>query len=54
LAFFEELMEVVPGMEKWPHMQSHLQRMREREAYRRAEDKGGPVGLKQLFSTLQR
>ena len=37
-------------IEHWPAMHAHLQRMRDRPAYRRAEEKGGPVALKQLFT----
>jgi glutathione S-transferase len=50
LAFFEELMEGLLPMDEWPNMQAHLQQMRQRDAYRRAEAKGGPVGLKELFA----
>jgi len=52
LAFFEELMEALLPMEQWPNMNAHLQRMRQRDAYKRAESKGGPVGLKQLFASM--
>lgn len=53
LAFFEELMEAALRMEDWPNMRAHLQRMRQRDAYRRAQQKGGPVGIKQLFDSLR-
>jgi glutathione S-transferase len=53
LTFFEELMEALLPMERWPNMNAHLQRMRQRDAYRRAEEKGGPVGIKQLFNSLR-
>jgi glutathione S-transferase len=49
LGFFEELMDGLGQIEAWPNMQRHLQRMRARDAYRRAEAKGGPVGFRQLF-----
>jgi glutathione S-transferase len=51
LTFFEELMEGLLPMEEWPNMNAHPLRMRERDAYRRAEKKGGPVGIKQLFAS---
>lgn len=54
LTFFEELMEGLLPMDRWPNMEAHLQRMREREAYRRAEAKGGPVGIKELFARAAR
>jgi glutathione S-transferase len=53
LAFFEELMEASLGMEDWPNMHAHLQRLRQRDAYRRAEHKGGAVGMKQLLDSLR-
>jgi glutathione S-transferase len=53
LAFFEELVEASLRMEDWPNMHGHLQRMRQRDAYRRAEHKGGPVGMQQLFDSLR-
>jgi glutathione S-transferase len=54
LAFFEELMEGLLPMAYWPNMQAHLARMRQRDAYKRAEQKGGPVGIKQLFAERRR
>jgi glutathione S-transferase len=53
LTFFEELMEGLLPMEQWPNMQGHLQRMRTREGYRRAEAKGGKVGIKELFQSAR-
>ena len=53
LTFFEELMEAMLPMENWPNMHAHLLRMRQRDSYLRAEQKGGPVGLKQLFGFLR-
>lgn len=52
LTFFEELMEASGRIEPYPNLCRHLERMRQREAYRRAEAKGGPVGLKTLFAGL--
>jgi glutathione S-transferase len=52
LAFFEELMEGFGQIEAWPNMTAHLERMRARDAYRRAEAKGGAVDLKGLFSGI--
>lgn len=52
LSFFEELMEALLPMEQWPNMQGHLARMRQREGYKRAEAKGGPVGFKGLFASM--
>ena len=49
LTFFEELIEGVGLLDQWPNMHAHLGRMRKRDAYRRAEAKGGPVGLVQMF-----
>ncbi len=50
LTFFEELLEGSGRIEAFPNLQRHLAAMRQREAYQRAEAKGGPVGLKQLMS----
>lgn len=54
LTFFEELMEGLLPMANWPNIQGHLARMRQRGAYKRAEQKGGPVGIKQLFAERRR
>jgi glutathione S-transferase len=54
LAFLEELLEGLGQIGMWPNMQAHLGRMRQRDAYKRAEAKGGVVGLKELFSGLAR
>jgi len=54
LGFLEELLEGLGQIGNWPNMEAHLERMRGREAYKRAEAKGGAVGLKQLFSGLAR
>lgn len=54
LTFFEELMEGLLPMDQWPNMRAHLQQMRQRDAYRRAEAKGGPVGIKELFARAAR
>ena len=51
LGFFEELMDGLGQLEAWPNMKRHLDRMRGRDAYRRAEAKGGPVGLRQMFTS---
>ncbi|MCW1428796.1 glutathione S-transferase family protein [Novosphingobium sp. JCM 18896] len=50
LTFFEELLEGFGQIDNWPNMKAHLARMREREAYKRAEAKGGAVDLKGLFA----
>jgi glutathione S-transferase len=52
LGFMEELLEGIGQLESWPGMRAHLERMRGREAYRRAEAKGGPVDIKGLFKSL--
>ncbi|RZK00336.1 MAG: glutathione S-transferase [Novosphingobium sp.] len=52
LTFFEELLEGFGQIDNWPNMKAHLARMREREAYKRAEAKGGPVDLKGLFAGM--
>jgi glutathione S-transferase len=54
LAFLEELLEGLGQIGNWPNMRAHLGRMRQRDAYKRAEAKGGAVGLKDLFSGLAR
>lgn len=54
LGFLEELLEGLGQIAHWPNMEAHLGRMRQRDAYKRAEEKGGTVGLKQLFSGLAR
>jgi glutathione S-transferase len=52
LTFFEELLEGIGVIGDWPNMHSHLLRMRRRDGYRRAEAKGGAVGLKQMFAEM--
>ena len=52
LTFFEELVEGIGHIDKFPNMKAHLARMRTRDAYRRAEAKGGPVGLKEMFASI--
>lgn len=52
LTFFEELLEGFGQIDNWPNMKAHLARMRERDAYKRAEAKGGAVDLKGLFSGM--
>lgn len=52
LTFFEELLEGLGLIGDWPNMHAHLLRMRRRDGYRRAEAKGGPVGLKQMFAEM--
>jgi glutathione S-transferase len=54
LGFLEELLEGFGRIDNWPNMQAHLTRMRARDAYQRAEAKGGAVDLKGLFSGLAR
>ena len=54
LGFFEELLEGFGQIDAWPNMRAHLERMRARDAYRRAEAKGGAVDLKGLFAGLAR
>jgi len=54
LAFFEELLEGFGQIDNWPNMKAHLARMRAREAYKRAEAKGGAVDLKGLFAGMAR
>lgn len=49
LTFFEEIVEAVLGTAAYPSLAAHLGRMRQRDAYKRAEAKGGPVGLASLF-----
>jgi glutathione S-transferase len=51
LAFFEELIEGLGRLSDWPHMQAHRARMRARDAYRRAEARGGPLDMRTLFGT---
>ncbi|TZG25723.1 glutathione S-transferase family protein [Sphingomonas montanisoli] len=53
LTFYEELVEGFGQIEPYPNMQAHLARMRQRDAYIRAEEKGGPVGLMSMFSALR-
>ncbi len=54
LTFFEELLEGFGQIGNWPNMQAHLARMRTREAYKRAEAKGGAVDLQGLFNGIKR
>lgn len=53
LAFFEELVEAFGRIGPYPAMQGHLARMRQREGYKRAEAKGGPVGLMEMFGGMR-
>ncbi|MDB5423482.1 MAG: glutathione S-transferase [Phenylobacterium sp.] len=50
LCFHEEFAEAIDQLDPYPNLRAHLARMRRRDAYRRAEAKGGPVGLKTLFA----
>jgi glutathione S-transferase len=50
LTFFEELMEATGAITHYDNLRLHMSRMRQRDAYKRAEEKGGPVGLRQLFA----
>jgi glutathione S-transferase len=52
LTFFEELMEAWGRIGPYPNLRRHMETMREREAYKRAEAKGGPVGQKELFARV--
>ena len=54
LGFLEELLEGLGQIDDWPNMQMHLARMRARAGYKRAEAKGGALGLKDLFAALRR
>jgi glutathione S-transferase len=54
LTFLEELLEGLGQIESRPNIQAHLARMRQRDAYQRAEAKGGAVGLKEMFSRIAR
>lgn len=54
LAFLEELLEGLGQIGNWPNLQAHLARMRARDGYKRAEAKGGKVGLTELFAWLRR
>lgn len=54
LTFFEELMEALLPMDRWPHLQAHLARSREMDGYKRAEAKGGPVAIRMLFERAAR
>jgi glutathione S-transferase len=50
LTFLEELMEASGNLAPYRNLEQHLKRVRQRDGYRRAESKGGPVGLKELFA----
>jgi glutathione S-transferase len=52
LAFLEELIEGLGQLSAWPNMQAHRTRMRRRDAYRRAEAKGGKLDMRALFGTV--
>lgn len=43
LVFYEEVIARRWDMSRWPNMRAHLERMRERPAYRRAVARGGPT-----------
>lgn len=49
LTFFEESIEVWGYTDQYPNLKAHLELMRQRDGYKRAEEKGGPVGLKDLL-----
>lgn len=52
LCFLEEIVEATGALAGLPRMGAHLERMRSREGYQKAEAKGGPVGIKGLFKAL--
>ncbi len=54
LAFLEEFLEGLGQIGNWHNMQAHLLHMRARDGYKRAEAKGGEVGLNDLFNSLRR
>ncbi len=54
LGFFENVLEGLGRISAWPNMMAHLERMRGREAYQRAEARGGPVSLKALLDPAAR
>lgn len=49
LTFLEEITEAFGYLDGYPNMAAHLARMRATDGYRRAEAKGGPVGMLKLF-----
>lgn len=54
LTFLEEGLEVGERIARYPNLKAHLARMRARDGYRRAEAKGGPVALADLFRSIAR
>jgi glutathione S-transferase len=54
LTFLEEGLEVGDRIARYPNLKSHLARMRARDGYKRAEAKGGPVALGELFRSMGR
>lgn len=46
LTFYEELVEgLLGGLDPYANLKAHVARMRARTGYKRAEEKGGPVGF---------
>lgn len=54
LTFLEEALEVGDRIARYPNLKAHLARMRARDGYKRAEAKGGPVALADLFRSIGR
>jgi glutathione S-transferase len=52
LTFLEEGLEVGDRIARYPNLKAHLARMRARDGYKRAEAKGGPVALEDLFRSI--
>ena len=49
---FKEGIEVSDRIARYPNLKAHLARMRARDGYKRAEAKGGPVALGDLFRSI--
>jgi glutathione S-transferase len=54
LTFLEEGIEVGDRIARYPNLKAHLARMRARDGYKRAEAKGGPVAVAELFRSIGR
>ena len=52
LAFYAGLVDAIKELDPYPNIRNHLTRMRQRDAYQRADRKGGPAAADELLGSL--
>lgn len=52
LAFYAGLVEALKEIDNYPNIRHHMERMRTRDAYKRADEKGGPTGVTELLNSI--